>query len=57
MEIEKLLDQYPWSAQHENAVRTVAKFLGLDVELVLKDFDERILNKVAKENLDLPKAA
>ena len=57
MEIEKLLDQYPWSAQHENAVRTVAKFLGLDVELVLKEFDERILNKVAKENLELPKAA
>ena len=57
MEIEKLLDQYPWSAQHANAVRTVAKFLGLDVELVLKEFDERILNKVAKENLELPKAA
>ena len=57
MEMEKLLDEYPWSAQHENAVRTVAKFLGLDFELVLKEFNERILNKVAKENLELPKAA
>lgn len=57
MEIEKLLDQYPWSAQHENAIRTVAKFLGIDFELALKEFDDRILNKVAKENLDLPKAA
>ena len=57
MEMEKLLDQYPWSAQHENAVHTVANFLGLDFELVLKAFDERILNKVAKEKLDLPKAA
>ena len=57
MEIEKLLDQHPWSAQHENAVRTVAKFLGIEFELVLKEFDERILNKVAKDKLDLPKAA
>ena len=57
MENEKLLDQYPWSAQHENAIRTVAKFLGVDFELVLKEFDERILNKVAKDKLDLPKAA
>ena len=57
MEIETLLDQYPWSAQHENAVRTVAKFLGIDFELALKEFDERILNKVAKEKLELPKAA
>lgn len=57
MEMEKLLDQYPWSAQHENAIRTVAKFLGIDFESALKEFDGRILNKVAKEKLELPKAA
>ena len=57
MEMEKLLDRYPWSAQHENAVHTVANFLGIDFELVLKEFDKRILNKVAKEKLDFPKAA
>ena len=57
MENEILLDQYPWSAQHENAIRTVARFLGIEFELALKEFDERILNKVAKEKLDLPKAA
>lgn len=57
MEMEKLMDQHPWSAQHENAVRTIAKFLGMDFELVLKEFDVRILNKVAKDKLDFPKAA
>ena len=57
MEMEQLLDQYPWSAQHENAVRTVAKFLGMDFEVILKEFDEKILSKVAKEKLELPKAA
>ena len=53
----KLLDQYPWAANHENAIRTVANFLGIDFEDALKQFDTRILHKVAKDQLQLPKAA
>lgn len=57
MEKEDIFDQYPWSSQHENAVRTVANFLGIDFEIALKEFDKRILNKVAKDKLDFPQAA
>ncbi|WP_455222528.1 hypothetical protein [Kaarinaea lacus] len=57
MNYQTLLDHYPWAADHENAIRTVAKFLSEDFEIVLRQFDERILAKVAKDNLQLPKAA
>ncbi|MCI0505522.1 MAG: hypothetical protein L0Z73_05365 [Gammaproteobacteria bacterium] len=52
-----LLDHYPWAADHENAIRTIAVFMAVDFEVVLKQFDERILGKVAKEKLALPQAA
>ena len=52
-----LLDNYPWAANHENAIRTVAHFLGIELEEALKHFDSRILIKVAKDQLDLRKAA
>ena len=57
MELEKVLDQYPWSAQHESAVSTVADYAGIEFEWVLLSFDQLILNKVAKDKLDFPKAA
>ena len=57
MKLEKVLDQYPWSAQHESAVSTVAKYAGIEFEWVLLSFDQLILNKVAKDKLDFPKAA
>ena len=53
----KLLDQYPWAANHESAIHTVANFLGIEFEHALKHFDTRILQKVAKDQLELPKAA
>lgn len=53
----KLLDQYPWAANHENAIRTTATFLGIEFEVALKQFDTRILIKVAKDQLELRQAA
>ena len=57
MEYSALLDHYPWASEHENAIRTTAAFLGIEFETVLKQFDERILSKVARDNLLLPQAA
>ncbi|WP_455366569.1 hypothetical protein [Kaarinaea lacus] len=57
MDYQTLLQHYPWAADHENAIRTIAKFLNDDFEAVLKQFDERILSKVAKDNLQIPEAA
>jgi hypothetical protein len=57
MDYQVLLDHYPWAADHENAIQTVAKFLCEDFEMVLRKFDARILKKVAKDNLQLPEAA
>jgi len=53
----KLLDQYPWAANHENAIRTIAKFMDMEFKDALERFDNRILIKVAKDQLSLPKAA
>ena len=57
MDTSIVLDRYPWAANHETAVRTTATFLGLELETVLKEFDQRILNKVARDQLYLPIAA
>jgi len=57
MDYQALLDHYPWAADHEYAIQTVATFLRDDFEIVLRKFDARILAKVAKDNLQLPKAA
>ncbi|HEY5603471.1 MAG TPA: hypothetical protein VIM41_10195 [Gammaproteobacteria bacterium] len=57
MENTALLDHYPWAANHANAIRIIAAFMRVDFEVVLKILDERILGKVAKENLCAPKAA
>ena len=57
MDASNVLDRYPWAANHEIAVRTTAAFLGLSLETVLKEFDQRILNKVARDQLYLPMAA
>lgn len=57
MDYQTLLDHYPWAADHKNAIRTIALFSGEEFETVLRQFDERILAKVAKDNLQLPEAA
>jgi hypothetical protein len=57
MDYHELLDHHPWAADHKNAIITIAKFLQVDFETVLQQFDERILGKVAKEHFQLSKAA
>ena len=57
MDYHTLLDHYPWAADHKNAINTIATFSGIELEVVLKQFDERILEKVAKDYFHLPKAA
>jgi|GEM_PF-4197371 len=57
MDYHTLLDHYPWAADHKNAIITIASFSGVDLEVVLKQFDERILEKVARDYFQLPKAA
>lgn len=54
---DQLPEQYPWAAIHEQAIRTTATYLGLDLESVWRDYDEKILAKVAKDQLCLPRAA
>lgn len=53
----QLPDRYPWGAIHENAIRTTATYLGLELERVWREYDEKILAKVAKDQLCLPRAA
>jgi len=47
------LDRYPWYDKHGRAVRTVARYAGLDVDRVLKTLDPAI----AAHNVSLPNVA
>ena len=42
MNKESLFDIYPWYRQHQQAVDTVAAYLAIEVEQVLKGLDEKI---------------
>jgi hypothetical protein len=57
MDYHTLLDHYPWAADHKNAIITTARFLQLDFEFALREFDGRILGKVAGDLLQLSRAA
>ncbi|MGD8567291.1 MAG: hypothetical protein PVJ39_04350 [Gammaproteobacteria bacterium] len=55
--INRLPDRYPWGAIHEAAIRTTATYLGVELERVWRHYDEKILAKIAKDQLSLPHAA
>lgn len=57
MKTFNLSDRYPWAANHEQAIRTVALFLGRDLESVFQAMDNQILAKIAQDQLNWPKAA
>jgi len=47
------LKKYPWYDKHARAIRTVARFSGLDIEQVLRGLNAAIV----EENVSLPDAA
>ncbi|MGD8559924.1 MAG: hypothetical protein PVG89_01730 [Gammaproteobacteria bacterium] len=57
MDVSILLDRYPWAAIHEQAIRTTAVFLGLELEKVFMAYDEKILVTFARDQFVLPRAA
>jgi len=46
-----IFDQYPWAANHNDAITWLTSYIDRDVESVIKQFDDRILQKVAKQHL------
>jgi hypothetical protein len=51
---QSVFDQYPWAANHDCAITWLTNYMDEKPEAVIKLFDERILQKVAKDHLILP---
>jgi len=52
-EVSINLDRYPWYDKHARAIRTVARYAGIDVDRVLKTLDPAM----TAHNASLPDAA
>lgn len=48
-----LFDQYPWAANHDDAIAWITNYMDVNAEKVIKQFDNRILQRVAKVHLEL----
>ena len=46
-------EQYPWAAIHNGAITWLTNYMEEETESVIKQFDDRILLKVAKDHLIL----
>lgn len=44
-------EQYPWAGNHKEAITCIARYMDIDTESVIRDLDERILGKVARDHL------
>lgn len=51
---ESIFDQYPWAGNHNGAITWLTSYMDEKPETIIKHFDERILQKVAKDHLILP---
>lgn len=52
MRTETVFDDYPWYKKHQNAADTIAKFMGQNLEQVLKDLDEKMNPPTQSEKLE-----
>ena len=50
---QPVFDQYPWAANHDDAIGWIVSYMDVNIDTVIKQFDERILGKVAKTHLQL----
>jgi len=48
-----LFEQYPWAGNHDGAISCITNYMDDNAEKVIKQFDNRILQKVAKDHLEL----
>lgn len=48
---ETLFDKYPWAANHNDAITWLINYMEGNTESIIKQFDDRILQKVAKDHL------
>ena len=46
-------EQYPWAANHNDAIGWIVSYMDVNIDTVIKQFDDRILGKVAKKHLQL----
>lgn len=47
---QALFDQYPWAANHNDAITCITRYMDSNTESIIQRLDKRILNKVAKDN-------
>lgn len=47
---QNLFEQYPWAANHDDAISCITRYMDNNVESIVQRLDERILNKVAKDH-------
>jgi hypothetical protein len=50
-EQQPVFDQYPWAANHNDAIGWIVSYMDINIDTAIKQFDERILGKVAKTHL------
>ena len=50
---QSVFEQYPWAANHNDAISWLTHYMDEKPETVIKQFDDRILYKVAKDHLIL----
>lgn len=50
---QPIFDQYPWAANHNDAISWITSYMDVNAENVVKQFDKRILKTVAKKHLEL----
>ena len=50
---QPVFEQYPWADIHNATIAWLANYMDETPETVIKQFDDRILQKVAKDHLIL----
>jgi len=50
---DTVFDKYPWAANHNDAISWLTSYMDGNIESIIKQFDDRILQKVAKDHLVL----
>ena len=48
--VQAIFDRYPWAANHNEAIACITRYMDSNVESIIQQLDQRILNKVAKDN-------
>lgn len=51
---QSAFEQYPWAGNHDSAINWLINYIDANAELIIKEFDNRILKKVARDHEALP---